>query len=207
MAIILFAVGLAVSFRASDLHHRPVWCGRSRCPMPVVAAAPVENEFSRKVAVAALGRKAMRREITASRAECDALAARFDLEGLGTLRANVSLAVVNPRCNRVRVYGKLQAADVVMRGPLGSATTLQLSDVAFETFFVDEEQLTVGGAYDSGAEESYDEPLEDGQIDMGELVAQFMYLYLSEQENMRLREFSEEYQAGDIVYDTDPDPE
>ena len=62
---------------------------------------------------------------------------------------------------------------------------LQVEDAAFETFFVDEEADSGGGTFASDEDDSYDESIEAGQIDIGELVAQHLYLRLGELEMVR----------------------
>ena len=167
---------------------------------------PQPNEFSRPISVAGLGRKASRNAIEATAEECAALATRFDLEGLSTLIANVSLAVLDPRRSRVRAYGSFAATDVGKRG----SETLQIDPpVKFETFYIDEDLLyiqpTSSGANDAEDESAYDEPIEDGSIDIGELVAQHLYLWLSERELAAFREAAGEFTPGTVVIDSDPD--
>ena len=167
--------------------------------LPLMRATLAPNEFSRPISVAKLGRKATRNALSATPEECAALASRFDLAGLRSLEANVSLAVVDPRRTRVRAYGSLCATDVEERG---ASSALQINSAAFETFFVDEDLLGGGGAYDSAADDAYDEPIEDGQIDMGELVAQHLYIYLANiLDAEKLREASSEYAPGEVVLD------
>ena len=168
------------------------------------------NEFSRMIGVASLGRRATRNMIEASDAECEALATRFDLVSIGSLAANVSCAIVDPRRSRVRTYGSFTAMDVVQRGMINGdqTTTLQLENSKFETFFIDEELANDAGigAFDSDEDESYDEYIEDGQLDMGELVAQHLYLAISDRQQLELKEFSTDPALdGTIVLDTDPD--
>lgn len=193
-----------VSSRGADLvlHHHHL----HRCSPPVAAAAPPPiNEFSRPQAVAGLRKQASRFSLEATAAECADLAKRFDLQAIGALAANVSLAVVDPRRPRVRAYGSLNARDVVVRSGFRgeSSTTMQAAGVPFETFFSGD--TTVKGRYDDDDDDSYDEELEDGQIDMGELVAQHLYLYLSELETTKYREFTSDYAPGEVVFDSDPD--
>jgi hypothetical protein len=163
-------------------------------------AVPPANEFSRTINIASLGRKATRNALTADADECAALASRFDLGSLGSLDANVSCAVVDPRRMRVRAKGTFTARDVVVE----REATVQAERVAFETYFVGEDGIdqSRNSKYESGADDSYDEPIVDGTIDMGELVAQHLYLYLSEARGVRDLEF-EEATPGSVVYDTD----
>ena len=162
------------------------------------------NEFSRMVAVAGLGRKATRHALVATDSECTALATRFGFDGLASLKANVSLAVVDKRRMRVRAFGKFDASDLVMDGPLGGSVTLQADGVGFETFFT-EDLADTAGKYDSDEDDSYDEEIDDGQIDIGELVAQHMYLHFCEMEMTQCREFEPEFEDGEVVYDSDRD--
>lgn len=181
----------------SSMHAVPLCCalcslvafpaGRSSIPVTMKASKPV-NEFSRTIGITSLGRKANRNLIEASDEECAALAKRFDLISIGTLAANVSLAIVEPRRTRVRTYGSFTATEVVQRSVMDGnrQTTLQLEKMPFETFFIDEEMADdAGGSYDSDVDESYDEYIEEGQIDMGELVAQHLYLALSDRQQVR----------------------
>ena len=162
------------------------------------------NEFSRVVGVAGLGRKATRHALVATDDECTALAGRFGFDALASFKANVSLAVVDKRRMRVRAFGKFDASDVVMDGPLGGSVTLQATGVAFETFFA-EDLMAAAGKYDSDEDEAYDEEIDDGLIDIGELVAQHMYLHFCEMEMTGLREFEPEFEDGEVVFDSDQD--
>ena len=167
---------------------------------------PQPNEFSRPISVAGLGRKATRHAIEATAEECAALATRFDLEGLSALVANVSLMVVDPRRSRVRTYGSFAATNVGKR----DSAMLQIDPpVKFETFYIDEDLLyikpTSSGANDAEDESAYDEPIEDDAIDIGELVAQHLYLWLSEREMAAFREAAGEFTPGTVVIDSDPD--
>lgn len=177
-----------------------------RAPIsPQMAAAPA-LEFSRPLNVASLGRKATRTALSATADECAALCTRFGLDGLGALDANVSCAIVDPRRTRVRAYGTLKARDVQQKlsTTLGEATTLQVESAAFETFFVDEGAAMNVGKFADDDDDSYDEPIEGGQIDIGELVAQHLYLYLGDLEMRRYAEYTED-SVGTVVFDTDPD--
>ncbi len=183
-------------WRAAILRGRPL----------VAAAGPPPNEFSRPKAIAGLRRQASRFLVEATPEECSALAKRFELQSIGSLAANVSLAIVDPRRPRVRAYGSFDATDVEIRSSFQSdaMTTLQATRVPFETFFSGDTSLK--GKYDAEEDDdSYDEEIDDGQIDMGELVSQHLYLYLSDLEISKYREFTSEYSPGEVVFDSDPD--
>ena len=174
----------------------------------VVAAQAPSSEFSRLMSVGGLRKQATRSALAATEEECAALAARFEFEGIGSLEANVSLAVVDPRRTRVKAYGSLRASNVRVKS-MGSASEVQVDGASFETFFIDESMLAApkSGRYETGDEEAYDEPIEDGQIDMGELVAQHLYLYVSEEQQGEMREAASEFAPGEVVLDTGDDLE
>ena len=74
-----------------------------------------------------------------------------------------------------------------------------MKDLSFETFFreyseSDESAFSVPETQD---EESYDEPIEDGSIDIGELTAQHLYIHLY---NLFVTEEQEFEMENDIVY-------
>jgi hypothetical protein len=205
--LLLFAsASIAVAYEACSMrtsaHSHRASVIRTR---PLLAAA-VPNEFSRPKAVAGLRRQASRFLVEATPEECAALAKRFELQSIGSLAANVSLALVDTQRPRVRAYGSFDATDVgVVNGFQGDAmTTLQAMRVPFETFYSGD-TLPKNKYDDDDDDERFDEDIEDGQIDMGELVAQHLYLYLCDLEMSKYREFTSEYTPGDVVFDSDPD--
>ena len=208
LSMLLFAsASVAVAYEACSLrtyaHSHRAAVIRTR---PLLAAA-VPNEFSRPKAVAGLRRQASRFLVEATPEECAALAKRFELQSIGSLAANVSFALVDTQRPRVRAYGSFDATDVgVVNGFQGDAvTTLQAIRVPFETFFSGDTLLKNKYDDDDDDDERFDEDIEDGQIDMGELVAQHLYLYLCDLEMSKYREFTSEYTPGDVVFDSDPD--
>mmetsp|Transcript_11958 Transcript_11958/g.20191 ORF Transcript_11958/g.20191 Transcript_11958/m.20191 type:complete len:214 (-) Transcript_11958:323-964(-) len=149
--------------------------------------------------------KHVKESVCASSAECLALAKRFELESLASLQANMTLALVDRRRNRMRVKGKLSATDVRRLNLGGELITLQVTEAPFECHFISPEYVsaaTIGLEVDD--EEAYDEPIEDGQIDLGELVAQFFYIQLQALAEQEMSEWS----VGDdftVVYDSAED--
>ena len=175
---------------------------RSRCQPMMVSNT---NEFARPANVASVDRRSRRTGIAATPDECAALAKRFELESIGSLEANVSLALVDKSKTRVRASGKLSASDVVRVGASGEAATLQAQDVEFETFFQPEEGIELG-RLDSTDAEAYDEAISaDGQIDMGELVAQHLYVYIHDLALEEQREWDTALESDStLYYDSDP---
>ena len=140
--------------------------------------------------------------LEATDAECAALATRFELEALGALTANVTLTVVDRQRQRVRAVGTLSAADVGRTAFDGAQKTQQLDDVAFETYFISEDEATemLRSEAPLDDDEAFDEEIdENGSIDLGELVAQHLYLHLDELAAMEAEEFT-----PDRVPDTAP---
>lgn len=154
------------------------------------------NEFSRPIPVESLGKKAVRHEVAATTEECAALAKRFKLESLGSLSAKLSSTIIDPRRTRVRATGTFNAEDVKQAG----LAKVQIEDAKFETFFSDDSEQQVASKFDSEEDDAYDEPIEEGQIDLGELVAQHLYLYLTQPE----LDFDDDYEPGEVVYDSKP---
>eukprot|EP00316_Scyphosphaera_apsteinii_P026126 CAMPEP_0119312722 /NCGR_PEP_ID=MMETSP1333-20130426/26974_1 /TAXON_ID=418940 /ORGANISM="Scyphosphaera apsteinii, Strain RCC1455" /LENGTH=122 /DNA_ID=CAMNT_0007317379 /DNA_START=448 /DNA_END=816 /DNA_ORIENTATION=- len=117
----------------------------------------------------------------------------------------MTLALVDRRRNRMRVKGKLSATDVRRLNLGGELITLQVTEAPFECHFISPEYVsaaTIGLEVDD--EEAYDEPIEDGQIDLGELVAQFFYIQLQALAEQEMSEWS----VGDdftVVYDSAED--
>ena len=167
----------------------------------ILRACATANEFPRPYAAGGL-KKSARVALEATDAECAALAERFELEALGALTANVTLTVVDRQRQRVRAVGTLSAADVVRTAFDGAQKTQQLDDVAFETYFISEDEATemLRSEAPLDDDEAFDEEIdENGSVDLGELVAQHLYLYLDELAAMEAEEFT-----PDRVPDTAP---
>ena len=167
----------------------------------IIRACATANEFPRPYAAGGL-QKSARVALEATDAECAALAERFELEALGALTANVTLTVVDRQRQRVRAVGTLSAADVVRTAFDGARKTQQLDDVAFETYFISEDEATemLRSEAPLDDDEAFDEEIdENGSVDLGELVAQHLYLYLDELAAMEAEEFT-----PDRVPDTAP---
>ena len=182
----------------------PVVPSRGAVAAPTRAAirtCATANEFPRPYAAGGL-KKSARVALEATDAECAALAKRFELEALGALAANVTLSVVDRQRQRVRAVGTLSAADVVRTAFDGARKTQQLDDVAFETYFISEDEATemLRSEAPLDDDEAFDEEIdENGSVDLGELVAQHLYLYLDELAAMEAEEFT-----PDRVPDTAP---
>ena len=136
----------------------------------IVRACATANEFPRPYAAGGL-KKSARVALEATDDECAALATRFELEALGALTANVTLTVVDRQRQRVRAVGTLSAADVVRTAFDGAQKTQQLDDVAFETYFISEDEATemLRSEAPLDDDEAFDEEIdENGSVDLGE---------------------------------------
>ncbi len=147
----------------SFAHHRSL---RMAAPQP---------EFSRPFNVQTMG-KHQKVSLEATPAECLALAERFDMEGLGALDASVTVSPVTLQRERFHVRGKFSASAVQRKNLVGELLTLTIADVAFESYYGATDDTNYGLEDD----DEYDELVVDGQIDLGELVAQHLYLHMSE---------------------------
>ena len=195
------SVLLAVAAAAVRLPAAPSRGAVAAPTRAAIRACATANEFPRPYAAGGL-KKSARVALEATDAECAALAERFELEALGALTANVTLTVVDRQRQRVRAVGTLSAADVVRTAFDGAQKTQQLDDVAFETYFISEDEATEMLRSDAPLDddEAFDEEIdENGSVDLGELVAQHLYLYLDELAAMEAEEFT-----PDRVPDTAP---
>lgn len=137
-------------------------------------------EFSRRVIADTVSTAGTERTIEANPAERAALATRFDLFAIDSLTARVKLRRI--RGEFIRVTGDL-VADVVQRCVVTLEPVPQHVDDSFEALFApdhlipkEEEEIEVSFA--TGAEEDAPEPMDNGSIDIGELVAQHLSLAL-----------------------------
>lgn len=136
----------------------------------------IEAEFSRIIDVEGLADEELRYDIEASEAERAALARRFGLLSLDSLKASISLSRVSG--NAVRVSADFVAdvvqACVVTLEPVASRVTESFG----VTFAPDVE---IGPDIDedlTDLAEDLPEPLIGGTIDIGETVAQYLALAL-----------------------------
>lgn len=130
-------------------------------------------EFSRRVPLARLGPEPSRQEIAASKAECAALARRFDLVALDRLAAVVELVRQGP--DRILLRAAFDAefvqSCVVTLDPVAGAVSERFALLYGPP---DLEESGVGGIEDDAAFE----PLVGDAIDIGEAVAQEFALAL-----------------------------
>lgn len=169
----------------------------------IVSMIDEDSEFSRLVALQSLkgksehaeGSKIVKR-ITATADECSALAERFGYKGLTSLQATINLKVVTPESSRVRVRGIIEAT--VETSTLGK---VQIQKAKFEEHFKEYGDLRTGNLIEEGND---DIPLVDGNLDVGEAVAQNLYLTLGRLERQRLSEQDGDAADGTVVFDSDP---
>lgn len=139
-----------------------------------------QSEFSRLIAVEGISPDKVRKEtIEANGQECAALAKRFDLRDLSNLKAEVGIR-------------RIEGGDVVSLEARFSADVVQtcvvsLQDVPthiesnFETYFSEENQKHDEDDIDMFLEDddSAPEVITRGNIDLGEVVAQYLALELN----------------------------
>lgn len=141
-----------------------------------MARSETGNEFSRPVAVKDIGERPVARSIEAGPRELEALTRRFDLLGLDSLSAELSLSW---RGAEVIVEGTL-AAEVVQRCVVSLAEVP--GRVSSDFTLVYREQAASGPQpeeeIDPESEEEMPEPFGPEGIDLGEAVAQQLALAL-----------------------------
>ena len=125
------------------------------------------SEFSRPVGVDRK-QKYQKAELIASPEECAGLCKRFDLEGLDSLVANVSISRVKMGVDtlRVRASGSLTGLGVSRKNFGGERVTLDVRSIEFEAFYATESDDDLGGQLDLSNDEAFDEPIIDGEINL-----------------------------------------
>ena len=137
-----------------------------------------QPEFSRLIAIEGITPDKVRKEtVEANKAECAALAKRFDLRELSGLKAvlNIRRITGGPA---VRIEGKFEA-DVVQTCVVSLQDVHAHVEGHFDTFFTDEIQkpgLESDIAIDD--DETSPEMITNGNVDLGEVVAQYLSLEL-----------------------------
>ena len=138
------------------------------------AGAP---EFSRLVDVDEIrDGKTVREKITANLEECAALARRFDLQEITSLKADV--CVTSKGGLVYLVDGKL-TADIVQSCVVTVEPVPAHIEESFEVYCADASAIPVVSndmEHDASDDEDMPEPLIDGKIDIGELTAQYLSL-------------------------------
>jgi uncharacterized metal-binding protein YceD (DUF177 family) len=133
-------------------------------------------EFSRPVLVDVIPTRGMDMEIEANAAECAALAKRFAVNAIRSLTATAHLQAITGG-TLFRIEGRLRA-EVVQN----CVVTLEPLDEKIDETFT----MTFGGGEESDSmeldlspdEDDPPEPLIDGVIDLGEVVAEHLALAL-----------------------------
>ena len=189
-------------------HRRAAGAGvvMRRAAVPICMVAP--TEFSRPHRVDRK-QKSERIKLEATPEECAALCQRFDLDGMDELTANVSISKLSKAAAlRVRATGSFAGLGVLRKNFGGEQVTMDVRGPEFEAFFATEPEEEERGASSQlvlDDDEAFDEPIVDGEIDLGELVAQHFYMHLCE---LTLQEASEwndpKSVIGEVYYDTDP---
>jgi uncharacterized metal-binding protein YceD (DUF177 family) len=134
-------------------------------------------EFSRLIAIEGITPDKTRSEtITATEEECTALAERFGLRQLSNLKADLTIRRVLGGAT-VQVKGRL-TADLVQACVVTLRDVPARIDAPFETFFAEEKKNARDIDFTAEDEEDAAEIIENGMIDMGEAVAQYLSLEL-----------------------------
>jgi uncharacterized metal-binding protein YceD (DUF177 family) len=133
------------------------------------------SEFPRPVDLTRLGDAAMRMTIEANAAERAALAKRFGIPAIDSLRADIELRRIRGG-TAVKLSGSL-SADVTQACVVTLEPVKQHVEEPFEILYADEvtdEQSAIGAVSDI----AWPEPLPQGALDVGEAVAEQLSLGL-----------------------------
>lgn len=140
----------------------------------MTATPPIEPEFSRPLAAERIGSQALRREVVAEAGEREALARRFGLLSLDRLTATLELR--RQAGDVIGLTGHL-VGDVVQSCVVSLAPVPAHIETDFEaSFSAGKTQLPEIEVDPLGRDEP--DPLIDGQIDLGETIAQQLAIAL-----------------------------
>ena len=140
----------------------------------MASTEPPAAEFRRMVRVDHLGHDEQEFRFAATPAECEALAVRFGVLGLGSLEATARMQRIKGGGARVRVDFR---ADVVQSCVVTLEPVASVAADSFELDFLPEgdEPKAVVGEFDAQA----DEPpgvVVDGEFDVGAVIAEYVSL-------------------------------
>ena len=139
----------------------------------------VMPEFSRLISVEGIIPDKTRVEsILATEDECAALAKRFDIRGLFHFKAELKIRRISGG-TAVKIEGSI-SADIVQSCVVSLRDVYNRVEASFETFFAepvddrdaDNDEMQLDG------DEDAPEMIHNGQIDLGEVAAQYLYLEL-----------------------------
>lgn len=139
-----------------------------------MSADPAFPAFSRPVVVESLSSGSNKRTLEANEAERAALARRFDLQRLERLEATVTLKPINRRA-LIRLSGHL-SAEVVQSCVVTLEPVASRIDEDFTLSFSHEINEADADVELSLEEDDPPDPIENGVIDLGEVVAEQLAL-------------------------------
>ncbi|MEK9678789.1 MAG: DUF177 domain-containing protein [Rhodospirillaceae bacterium] len=164
-----------------------------------------EPEFSRPIEVEALPNEITEMEIEANEQEQAALAQRFSLLSLDSLKARLRLKKPEnggPVELDARITAKLTQTCVVTLEPVKNSI-----ESAFSCIFAGEESEAVGTELDIDPDAADPpEPLVDGQFDAGELVAEYFGLEIDPFPRAPEADFDRETEGQNINKPEDASP-
>lgn len=135
----------------------------------------VKPELSRLVAIEGISTDRARAEvITATEAECVALAERFEIRTLENVKATINIRRVAGG-TAVKLVGDIEA-DVVQSCVISLADVHDHIKAHFETFFTENVEDVTDDIEFSPDDDDPPEMVQNGQIDLGEVVAQYLSL-------------------------------
>lgn len=137
---------------------------------------PVTPEFSRPFAPDSVPQGGISVSLTATPAECRALAERFDLERLDRLEGELRLELAG-NGDLLRVVGRVRA-DLAQRCVVTLEPVGTMVDAEFERLFSRDMPVEVAGEVEVDAEADLPEPWPKDALDLGEMLAEELSLAL-----------------------------
>jgi uncharacterized metal-binding protein YceD (DUF177 family) len=137
---------------------------------------PIPSEFSRPLPPDAVPLQGATVQLVATREECSALAARFDLAALERLEGKVRIELADA-ANTIHVAGRLEA-DVIQTCVVTLEPVPAHVEVQFDRLFSRDVPAEAHGEVEIDPEAEMPEPLAGDKLDLGEILAEELSLAL-----------------------------
>ncbi|MBR7159180.1 MAG: DUF177 domain-containing protein [Alphaproteobacteria bacterium] len=131
----------------------------------------MQPEFSRLISTEHIDSAGKTHEITASPAECEALAQRFSLEGI--LHLSASIFLQRESAGRIKASGTF-TAQIIQKSAISLEPFSSTICEDFTTLFTEGEEYAEEIDIDSDKEDI--DFISEGRIDIGELTAEYLAL-------------------------------
>ncbi len=146
----------------------------------------MDYEFSRPLRIDHIDRHGVKQTITPDEYECDALCKRFDLDSIESLQADISVSVSKILYHVTgKLTGFVNQVSVVSGNPVPTSIKQDI-----DAYYIDNSRIACfeqakakkesDDEYEIKDEKEDPESIQNGEIDLGEVAAQFLGLALDD---------------------------